>query len=49
MRILTPPSAMMRDIVLHSTEKKKEIIFGIDANAHHTLLRALTSIQGVRL
>jgi hypothetical protein len=32
-----PPSAMMRDILQHSTEEKKEIILGIDANAHHTL------------
>ena len=32
-----PPSAMMRDIVQHSAEKKKEIILGIDANAHHIL------------
>jgi len=32
-----PPSAMMRDIVQHSAEEKKEIIVRIDANAHHTL------------
>ena len=32
-----PPSAMMRDIVQHSAEEKKEIILGIDANVHHTL------------
>ena len=32
-----PPSAMMRDIVQYSAEEKKEIILGIDANAHHTL------------
>ena len=32
-----PPSDMMRDIVQHSAEEKKEIILGIDANAHHTL------------
>jgi hypothetical protein len=30
-----PPSALMRNIVQHSAEK--EIILGIDANAHHTL------------
>jgi hypothetical protein len=32
-----PPSVMMRDIVQHSAEEKREIILGIDANAHHTL------------
>ena len=32
-----PPSATMRDIVQHSADEKKEIILGIDANAHHTL------------
>jgi hypothetical protein len=32
-----PPSAMMRDTVQHSAEEKKEIMLGIDANAHHTL------------
>jgi hypothetical protein len=31
-----PPSAMM-DIVQHSAEKKREIILGIYANAHHIL------------
>jgi hypothetical protein len=31
---------MMRDIVQHSAEEKKEIILGIDANAHHTLWRS---------
>ena len=31
-----PPSAMVRDIVQHSAEKKKEIL-QIDANAHHIL------------
>jgi hypothetical protein len=30
-----PPSDMMRDIVQHTVEKKKEIILRIDANAHH--------------
>ena len=34
---LVPPSAMMRNIVQHSAEKKKEIILEIDANSHHTL------------
>ena len=29
--------AMMRDIVQHSAEEKKEIILRIDANAHHSL------------
>ena len=28
---------MMRDIVQHSAEDRKEIILGIDANAHHIL------------
>ena len=32
-----PPSAIMRDIVQHSAQERKEIILGIDANAHHTL------------
>ena len=32
-----PPSAMMRDIVQHSAEEKKEIILGIDANVYHNL------------
>jgi hypothetical protein len=32
-----PLSAMMRDIVQQSAEEKREIILGIDANAHHTL------------
>ena len=32
-----PPSAMMRDIVQHSAQEKKEIILGIDVNTHHTL------------
>ena len=32
-----PPSAIMRDIVQHSAEEKKEIILGIDDNAHHIL------------
>ena len=40
-----PPSSMMRDIDQHSAEEKKEIILGIDANAHHTLWG--TSIHGV--
>ena len=35
-----PPSAMMRDIVQHSAEEKKEIILGIEANAHHTKWRS---------
>ena len=30
-----PLSAMRRDIVQDSAEEKKEIILGIDANAHH--------------
>jgi hypothetical protein len=42
-----PPSAMMREIVQHSAEEKKEIILGIDVNAHHTLWEARTSIQMV--
>ena len=32
-----PPSVMMRDIVQHSAEEKKEIILGIDANVHHSV------------
>ena len=32
-----PPSAMMRDIVQHSAEERKEIILGIDANTHQIL------------
>ena len=32
-----PISAMMRDIVQHSGQEKKEIILGIDAIVHHTL------------
>ena len=42
-----PLFAMIRDIVQHSAEEKKEIILGIDANAHHTLWGAQTSIQRV--
>ena len=36
-----PPSAMMRDIVRHSAEEKKDIILGIDAKAHHTLWESM--------
>ena len=32
-----PPSAMMRDILQHNADEKKEIILGIYANAHHIL------------
>ena len=42
-----PPLAMMRDTVQHSDEERKEIILGIDANAHHIRGGARTSIQGV--
>ena len=31
-----PPLAMMRDNIQNSAQEKKEIILGIDANAHHT-------------
>jgi hypothetical protein len=30
-----PPLAIIRDIVQHSAEERKEIILGIDANANH--------------
>ena len=32
-----PPSAMMRGIVQHSAQEKKEIVLVIDTNEHHTL------------
>jgi hypothetical protein len=32
-----PPLAIMSDIVQHSAEEGREIILGIDANAHHIL------------
>ena len=41
-----PPSTMMRDIVQHSAEEKKEIFLGIDDNAHHTLWGS-TDINGI--
>ena len=34
-----PRYAMLRDIVQHSAEEKKEIILGIDTNAHHIFVR----------
>ena len=37
MKSLILPRAMVRDIVQHSAEERKQIILGIDANAHHIL------------
>jgi hypothetical protein len=43
-----PPTKDMRDVTDYCHSRKKQLIIGCDANAHHSLWEALTPIPEVR-